>query len=43
MASAVTAPRVSKLFYQLLRGEDGYRIKEYSIDSKYKVKRCEVL
>ncbi len=43
MASAVTAPGVSKLFYELLRGEDGYRIKEYSVDPKYKGKRCEEL
>jgi hypothetical protein len=43
MVSAVTPPGACKLICQLLRDEDGYRIKEYSIDSKHKVKRCEEL
>ncbi|MCL5789700.1 MAG: ion channel [Candidatus Thermoplasmatota archaeon] len=40
LANAVTSPGVSYLLYELLRGEDGYRIKEYSIDPSFKGKTC---
>ncbi len=40
VASAVTAPGVIKLLYELLRGEDGYRIKEYRVDNRFRGKRC---
>ena len=40
VATAVTSPGVSKLFYELLRGGDGYRIMEYSLDSKFRGKPC---
>ena len=40
VATAVTSPGVSKLFYELLRGRDGYRIMEYSLDSRFRGKPC---
>ena len=40
MTSAVTSPGVSKLLYELLRGKDGYRIKEYPIEDGFKGKTC---
>ena len=40
MTSAVTSPGVSKLFYELLRGKDGYRIKEYSVEDEFDGKTC---
>ncbi len=41
ISNAVISPGVSKLFYELLRGDDGFRIREYYIGSKYSGKNCE--
>jgi voltage-gated potassium channel len=38
VSNAVIAPGVSKLFYELLSGEDGYRIREYRVDESMKGK-----
>ncbi len=35
LANAITSPGVSKLFYELLRGEDGYVIREYPVESTF--------
>ncbi|MGC8617449.1 MAG: potassium channel family protein [Thermoplasmata archaeon] len=40
LANAVTSPGVSKLMYELLRGDNGHRIREYTLDAKFKGKKC---
>ncbi|MEM0135354.1 MAG: potassium channel family protein [Thermoplasmatales archaeon] len=40
LASAVSSPGVSRVFYELLRGEDGYRLREYPVETNMKGKKC---
>lgn len=40
LASSVTSPGVSKLFYNLLTGDNGHRVKEYDISDRFKRKKC---
>ncbi|MGC8546264.1 MAG: potassium channel family protein [Thermoplasmata archaeon] len=40
ISNAVISPGVSRLFYELLRGDDGFRIREYEIGNKYSGKNC---
>lgn len=40
LANAVTSPGVSKLMYELLRGDNGNRIREFTIESKFRGKKC---
>ena len=40
LANAITSPGVSKLMYELLRGENGNRIREYPLESKFRGKKC---
>lgn len=43
ISNAVIAPGVSKLFYELLRGDDGYRIREYELDKKFLDENCSIV